>query len=176
MSFADCGRGRGGLRVFVVGVSLLGYFFYIGTAFAAVMALLISLFNGSNALERVRYNPRPLIARTVTASNEAHRRPLKKEANWQASSAFGIKEASSTNIVEQSQVLFTAKADLDKSKDERHSYPHKPKKLLARRRDDLVGGRYATVLSYAGESSFAERRYGSFTGFSGASNAPYIYH
>ena len=157
-------------------VSLLGYFFYIGTAFTAIMALLIGLFNGSNALERVRYYPRPVIARTVTASNEAHRRPLKKEANWQASGAFGTKEASSTNSVEQSQVLFTAKADVDKSKDERHSYPHKPKKLIASRRDDLLGSRYATVLSYAGESSFAERRYGSFTGFSGASNAQHIYH
>jgi hypothetical protein len=159
-----------------VAVSLLGYFFYIGTAFTAIMALLISLFNGSNALERARYYPRPVIARTVTASNEAHRRPLKKETNWQASSAFGTKEASSTNTVEQSQVLFTAKTDVDKSKGERHSYPHKSKKLLASRRDHLLGGRYATVLSYAGESSFAERRYGSFTGFSGASNAQHIYH
>jgi hypothetical protein len=159
-----------------VAVSLLGYFFYIGTAFTAIMALLISLFNGSNALERVRYYPRPIIARTVTASNEAHRRALIKEINWQASSAFGTKEASTPKSVKQSQVLFATTADVDKSKGEGHSYPHKLKKLLASRRDHLLGGRYATVLSYAGESSFAERRYGSFTGFSGASNAQHIYH
>ena len=157
-------------------VSLLGYFFYIGTAFTAIMALLITLFNGSNALERGRYYPRPVIVRAVTASNEVHRRQLKKEENRQALRAVGTKETSSAKSVEQSQVLFTAKADVDKSKVERHSYPHKPKKLLASRRDDLRGGRYATVLSYASEPSFAERRYGSFTGFSGASNSQHIYH
>ena len=157
-------------------VSLLGYFFYIGTAFTAIMAVLIGLFNGPYALERVRHYPRPVIVRTVTASNEAHRRQLKKEANRQALSAVGTKETSSTKSVDQSHVLFTAKADVDKRKGESHSYHHKPKKLLASRRDDLIGGRYATALSYAGKSSFAERRYGSFTGFNSASNAQYIYH
>ena len=157
-------------------VSLIGYFFYIGTAFTAIMAVLIGLFNGPYALERVRHYPRPVIVRTVTASNEAHRRQLKKEANRQALSAFGTKETSPTKSGEQSHVLFTAKANVDKGKGESHSYHHKPKKLLASRRDDLKGGRYATALSYAGESSFAERRYGSLTGFNSASNAQYIYH
>ena len=78
--------------------------------------------------------------------------------------------------VNQSQVLFAAKADADKSKGEKHSYSHKPKKLLASRRNDLVGGRYATALSYAGKSSFAERRYGPFTSFNSASNTQYTYH
>ncbi len=157
-------------------VSLLGYFFYIGTAFTAIMMLLIGLFNGSNAIERVRYYPRHVIVGTVTASNEAHRRQLKKEANRKASRAVATKEAPSTKSVEQSQVLLAAKADADKSKGERRSYPHKPKKLLAGRRDDPVGGRYATALRYAAESSFAERRYGPFTGFNGAPNAQYNYH
>ena len=161
------------MRVAVVAVSLLVYFFYIGTAFTAIMALLITLFDGSNALERARYYPRPVIVRAVTASNEAHRRQLKKEANRQALRAVGTKETSSAKSVEQSQVLFTAKADVDKSKGERHSNPHKPKKLLASRRDDLIGGRYPTALSYAGEPSFAERRYESF---SGISNSHFIYH
>ena len=159
----------------VVAVSLLGYFFYIGTAFTAIMALLISLFNDSNALERVRYYPRPEIARTATASYEAHRRQMKKEAN-RASHADGTKEASSTKNVDHAQVLFAANSDADKSKGERHPYPHKPKKLLASRRDNLVGGRHATALSYAGEPSFAGRRYGPFTGFNSASNTQYIYH
>lgn len=157
-------------------VSLVGYFFYIGTAFTAIMALLISLFNGSGALESLRSYPRPAIVRTVTASNEAHMHQLKKGANRQASRAVAAKEASSTKNVDQSQVLFAAKPDADKSKGERHSYPHKPKKLLASRRDDLVGGRHASALSYGGESSFAERRYGPFTGFNSASNTQYIYH
>ena len=156
--------------------SLLGYFFYIGTAFTAIMALLISLFNGSNALERVRYYPRPEIARTVTASYEAHRRQMKKEANWRASHADGTKEASLTKNIDQSQVLFAAKADADKSKGERHAYPRKPKKLLASQRDNLVGGRHAPALSFAGEPSFAERRYGPLTGFNSASNTQYVYH
>jgi hypothetical protein len=159
-----------------VAVSLVGYFVYIGTAFTAVMALLICLFNGSSALESVRYYPRPAIVRAVTASNEAHMRRLKKEANRQASRVVATKEASSMKNVDQSQVLFAAKADADKSKGERHAYPHKPKKLLASRRDDLVEGRRATALSYAGESSFAERRYGPFTGFNSASNTQHIYH
>ena len=156
--------------------SLLGYFFYIGTAFAAIMALLISLFNGSNALERVRYYPRPETARTVTASYEAHRRQMIKEANWRASHADGTKEASSTKNIDQSHVHFAAKADADKIKGKRDPYPRKPKKLLASRRDNLVGGRHATALSFAGEPSFAERRYGPFTGFTSASNTQYPYH
>ena len=157
-------------------VSLVGYFFYIGTAFTAIMALLISLSNGSSTLDWVRYNPRPAIVRAVTVSNEAHRRQLKKEANWKASRAVGTKEPSSTKNVDRSQVLFTAKANVDKGKGESHSYHHKPKKLLASRRDGLVAGRYAAALSYAGESSFAERRYGPFTGFNSVSNTQYIYH
>ena len=157
-------------------VSLVGYFFYIGTAFTAIMALLISLFNGSSALDRVRYYPRPAIVRAVTVSNEAHRRQLKKEANWKASRAVGTKEASSTKNVDQSQVLFAAKADADKSKGERHSYPPSRRSSWQVGVMDLVAGRYATALSYAGESSFAERRYGPFTGFNSVSNTQYIYH
>jgi hypothetical protein len=41
-------------------LSLLGYFFYVSTAFTAIMVLLISLFNNSK-LERVRHYPRPII-------------------------------------------------------------------------------------------------------------------
>ena len=157
-------------------VSLLGYFGYVGVAFTAIMALLFSLFVDSKALEGIRHYPSSAIMRTVTASNEAHRRLLKREANRQALRSLAAKEALPLKTVEQSSLLFIAQAAVDKSKGKRRSHSLKSKKLLASRRNDPIGGRYPTALGYAGESSFPERRYGPFTGFSSASNAQYIYH
>ena len=167
-------------------VSLIGYFLYVGTAFTAIMCLLLSLFVCSSMMESVRHYPRFAIIQTVGASNEAHRRLLKKEANRQASKALAAKEAPPPNSAEQPHVLSTAQADsdenreqadTDKSKAEKRSYPHKSRKGLASRRNEPIGARFPTALSYASESSlFAERRYGSLTGFGSASSAQYTYH
>jgi hypothetical protein len=45
--------------------SLLGYFFYLCSAFTAIMMVLISLFNDSSALKILGHYPRPIIVRTV---------------------------------------------------------------------------------------------------------------
>jgi hypothetical protein len=164
--------------------SLVGYFLYVGTAFTAIMCLLLSLFVGSSVLESARHYPRFAIVQTVTASNEAYRRLLKKEANRQASKALAAKEASLPNGPEQPDVLFTAQADsdesdeqadTDKSKAEKRSYPHKSRRRLASRPNEPTA-RLPTALSYATEFSFAERRYGSLTGFGSASSAQATYH
>lgn len=157
-------------------VSLLGYFGYVGAAFTAIMALLFSLLVDSSALEETRHYPRPNIVRTVTASNEAHRRLLKREANRQALRAFAAKEALPPKSVEQSHVSFTAQAevdngngkeqaDVDIAKSEKRSNSHKSKKLLASRHNAPTGGRHAPALSYAAGPSFAERRYRPFGAF-----------
>ena len=152
-------------------VSLLGYFGYVGAAFTAIMALLFSLLVDSSALEGTRHYPRSAIVRTVTASNEAHRRLLKREANRQALRAFAAKEALPPKSVEQSHVPFTAQTDVDNSKEqadvdiaksEKRSNSHKSKKLLASRHNAPTGGRHAPALSYAAEPPFAERQYRPF--------------
>ena len=167
-------------------LSLLGYFLYVGTAFTAIMCLLLSLFVGSSMLESVRHYPRFAIIQTVGASNEAHRRLLKKEAHRHASKSLAANEAPPPNSAEQPHVLFTTQADsgerdeqadTDKSKTEKRSYPHKSRRRLASRPNEPIGARFPTALSYASEPSlFAERRYGSLTGFGSASSAQYTYH
>ena len=136
-----------------------------------MMALLFSLLVNSSALERIHHYPRSVVVRTVTADNEAHRRLLKREANRQALRAFVAKEASPPKSVEQSRAPFTAQTDVDNSREQRdvdtgrsekRSNPHKPKKLLASRRNDPIGGRDVSVLSYAAEPPFAERQYRPF--------------
>jgi hypothetical protein len=86
---------------------------------------------------------------------------------------------------EQSHLIFTTQTDIGKtnqqadigeSEDKKRSYPRKPKKLLANRRNDPIGGRYADAPSNASEYSFAERGYGVFSGFTSASSAQHIYH
>jgi hypothetical protein len=48
-----------------VAASLLGYFFYLCTAFTAIMMVLTSLLNDSSALKTPGHYPRPTIVRTA---------------------------------------------------------------------------------------------------------------
>jgi hypothetical protein len=62
--------------------AVLGYFFGMITAFTAVVALAIGLFNITATVNGPRHYPRPVIARAVTAGETAQRHsPAAKEAS-----------------------------------------------------------------------------------------------
>ena len=103
---------------------MLGYFFGAITAFVAVVALAIGLFNIPATVNGTRHYPRPVIARTVMVETQRHSRSVAKESSPVKSVA---KEASSAKDV--SPVVATAKADTKKSK-------HYKPKVFARQRDN----------------------------------------
>ena len=112
---------------------MLGYFFGAITAFVAVVALAIGLFNIPATVNGTRHYPRPVIARTVMVETQRHSpsvakgsSPVKSVAK-EASSKSVAKEASSAKDV--SPVVATAKADTKKSK-------HYKPKVFARQRDN----------------------------------------
>ena len=107
---------------------MLGYFFGVITAFTAVVALAIGLFNITAAVNGPRHYPRPVIARTVTAPP--------------------AKEASPARVV--SSVVSTAKADTKKSK-------HYRPKVVARQRNNYAFGNalgYAEESGYGPKGPF----------------------
>jgi hypothetical protein len=112
---------------------VLGYFFGMITAFTAVVALAIGLFNVTAAVNGPRHYPRPVIARTVTAGETAQRH------------SPAAKEASPAKDV--SPVVATAKADAKKSK-------HYKPKVLARQPNNYG---YGNALGYAQESGYSPR-------------------
>jgi hypothetical protein len=103
------------------------------TAFTAVVALAIGLFNVTAAVNGPRHYPRPVIARTVTAGETAQRH------------SPAAKEASPAKDV--SPVVATAKADAKKSK-------HYKPKVLARQPNNYG---YGNALGYAQESGYSPR-------------------
>ena len=107
---------------------MLGYFFGVITAFTAVVALAIGLFNITAAVNGPRHYPRPVIARTITAP--------------------AAKEASPARDV--SPVVSTAKADTKKSK-------HYKPKVFARQRNNYAFGNalgYAEESGYGPRGPF----------------------
>ena len=116
---------------------MLGYFFGAITAFVAVVALAIGLFNIPATVNGTRHYPRPVIARTVMVETQRHSRSVAKESSPVKSVA---KEASSAKDV--SPVVATAKADTKKSK-------HYKPKVFARQRNNYG---YGSALGYAEES------------------------
>ena len=126
----------GALGVGAVIVSLLGYFFYVCAAFAAVMMLLISLFNDSSALVRQIHYARPVVVRTVAMrESPLTSASVKREASWQKSNPFVPTGAS--------PVKETEKAVVSTTKREQRL------KTLARQNDKPKERYYATALSQA---------------------------
>jgi hypothetical protein len=97
--------------------AVLGYFFGAITAFTAVVALAVGLFNIAAAVNVPRQQPHSVIARTVTVEAQRHSRLAK--------------EASAAKDV--TPVVATAKADTKKSK-------HYKPKVFARRRENYGYG------------------------------------
>jgi hypothetical protein len=144
--------------------SLLGYFFYFGTAFAAVMTLLISVLGESPALSRVTDRPSHVIMRKA-AVNEAH--ALKKQERLHSLNVFRNegKKAPSTNP-EQPLVVTAAKAIVEKNESERLAY-RRTLKVITPQRDNVTDA-YAAALSYADEPSPASGQHDPFTSLNSA--------
>ena len=106
------------LGVAAVLVSLFAYFFYIVTAFAAIMGLMIFGFSDST-LDKALHYPRPIVERPVAALSA--RRPLFMLAVKDASSAKN-ELAKDAKVPDATPV---AKVDTEKSKRERPAHPHK---------------------------------------------------
>ena len=117
---------------------MLGYFFGVITAFTAVVALAVGLFNITAAVNGPRQHLRPVIARTVTVETQRHS-PVGKE---EARAKSVAKEASPAKDV--SPVVVTAKAETKKIK------RYKPK-AFARQRDNYG---YRNARGYAQESGY----------------------
>ena len=121
---------------------MLGYFFGAITAFVAVVALAIGLFNIPATVNGTRHYPRPVIARTVMVETQRHSPSVAKGSSPVKSVA---KEASSAKDV--SPVVATAKADTKKSK-------HYKPKVFARQRDNYG---YWNARGYAQGSGYGPR-------------------
>ena len=103
---------------------MLGYFFGAITAFTAVVALAVGLFNIAAEVNGPRKQPHPVVARTVMVEVQRHS-PVAKEA----SAAKDV-----------SPVVATAKADTKKIK-------HYKPKVFARQRENYG---YWNARGYAG--------------------------
>jgi hypothetical protein len=121
-----------------VAFSLLGYFLYIITVFTAIMASLIGLFNNS-ALEKVLHYPRPIIVRTVTATNTEPRHLVVSSGTKQGVPA----KDSPAKDLKDSRVS-VAKTDAQKSKRERPAHLAK----LVRQRKNYEGHGSTIALGY----------------------------
>ena len=135
--------------------SLLGYFFYLCTAFTAIMMVLISLFNDSSTLKTPSHYPRPIIVRTVAMRDGLlTTASIKRNASRRKSSPSEATEASSAKSMEKTPVVSTTKSE-------------RRLKSLARQGDYSVGRRYATAPSPAYGSLFTNQ----FIAFGGAATA-----
>jgi hypothetical protein len=138
-----------------VAASLLGYFFYLCTAFTAIMMVLTSLCSDSSALKTPGHYPHPTIVRTVAMRDGLlTTASVKRNVSRRESSPSEATEASSAEVMENTPVVSTTKSE-------------QRLKTLARQSDKSIGRRYATAPSHAYGSSFTDQ----FIAFGGAATA-----
>jgi hypothetical protein len=138
-----------------VAASLLGYFFYLCTAFTAIMMVLTSLCSDSSALKTPGHYPHPTIVRTVAMRDGLlTTASVKRKVSRRESSPSEATEASSAEVMENTPVVSTTKSE-------------QRLKTLARQSDKSIGRRYATAPSHAYGSSFTDQ----FIAFGGAATA-----
>jgi hypothetical protein len=138
-----------------VAASLLGYFFYLCTAFTAIMMVLTSLCSDSSALKTPGHYPHPTIVRTVAMRDGLlTTASVKRNVSRRESSPSEATEASSAEVMENTPIVSTTKSE-------------QRLKTLARQSDKSIGRRYATAPSHAYGSSFTDQ----FIAFGGAATA-----
>jgi hypothetical protein len=121
-------------------VSLFAYFFYIVTAFAAIMGLLVVAFNGST-LDRTLHYPRPVMDHSIAAAHL--QRPLFMMATKDAASAKNT--PASEPKAPAPAVVAVANTDAEKTKRERPVHPHK-----IAPRENFAGRDYSIAQGYSG--------------------------
>ena len=136
-------------------VSVLGYFFYLCSAFAAIMTLLISLSSDPSPLKRLSHYPRPIIVRTVAIRDGPLTMALVEgEATPRKLNSSEATEASATNDLGNTPVLSTNNSQ-------------QTLKVLTRKREKPIERRYQVAFNHTYGSSFANQ----FVAFGGAAAA-----
>lgn len=123
-------------------VSLFAYFFYIVTAFAAIMGLLVVAFNGST-LDRTMHYPRPVVDHSIAATHL--QRPL-----FMMATKDGTKDGAPAKNTPASEpkapaAVAVANTDAEKTKRERPVHPHR----VAAQRENFAGRDYSIAQSYS---------------------------
>jgi hypothetical protein len=117
-------------------VSLFAYFFYIVTAFMAIMGLLVVVFSGSTLDRTLRY-PRPVIDRSIAATH------LQRPLFMMATREGAIAKTTPANDAKAPDAVAAANTDTEKTKREQ---PAHSRKVAARRENrENVGGRDYTI-------------------------------
>jgi hypothetical protein len=140
----------------VVG-SAVGYFFSIIAVFTTIMAFMTLLIGAFNPLtfEKVRHypHPRPVVERTVTATNPEHPHVLVAALGTNEETPAKDLSAQDKTTMD-SRAASIAKTDTETRKPERKIKPerlahlHQPK-VLARQRQNYGGYGYGMALGYA---------------------------
>ena len=140
--------------------SLLGYLFYFGISFVAIMMFLTSVLGNSTPLNRVSRQP-SRVTHNI-AANAAH--AFKRHERLLALIA-SEKETTKppSGKPEQLPVVTAAEPDIEKNKTQVVVQRVKPRQIA--HQGNNAPGTHATALSYADESSSANGRYGPFTSF-----------
>jgi hypothetical protein len=121
-----------------VAVSLFAYFFYIVTAFAAIMGLLVVAFNGST-LDRTMHYPSPVMDHSIAATHV--QRPLFMMATKDGAPA---KNTPASEPKAPAAVAVT-NTDTEKAKRERPVHPHR----VAAQRENFAGRDYSIAQTYS---------------------------
>ena len=118
-------------------VSLFAYFFYIVTAFTAIMGLLVVVFSGSTLDRTLRY-PRPVIDHSIAATH------LQRPLFMLATRGGALAKATPANDAKAPDAVAVANADTEKTKHERPAHSRK----VAARRESIGGRDYTIAQSY----------------------------
>jgi hypothetical protein len=121
------------LGVRAVLVSLFAYFFYIVTAFTAIMGLLVVVFSGSTLDRTLRY-PRPVFDHSIAATH------LQRPLFMQATKDSALAKNTPASDAKAPDTVAVANTDTEKTKHER---PAHSRKVAARREN--IGGRDYTI-------------------------------
>ena len=140
--------------------SLLGYLFYFGMAFAAIMMFLTNVLGDPAGLNRVSHQPAGQVARNIAANAS---RALKKHERLQALIA-SEKQATklSSGNPEQLPVVTAPEPNVENNKTEAVMQRVKPRQIA--RQGNAAPGAHGAALTFVDESSFANGRYGPFVG------------
>jgi hypothetical protein len=124
-------------------VSLFAYFFYIVTAFTAIMGLLLVVFSGSTLDRTLRY-PRPVIDHSIAATH------LQRPLFMLAPKDGALAKNTPANDAKPPDAVVVANTNTEKPKHERPVHSRK----IAARRENIGGRDYTIAQSYNTGSAY----------------------
>jgi hypothetical protein len=118
-------------------ISLFAYFFYIVTAFTAIMGLLVVVFSGSTLDRTLRY-PRPVIDHSIAATH------LQRPLFMLVPKDGALAKNTAANDAKAPDAVAVANTNAEKPKHERRVHSRK----IAARRENIGGRGYTIAQSY----------------------------